>query len=378
MDSEATIMGVGDLHDRTYDDYVITFSPLAGYTVQLYPSKQLYYIYVTDTPEISCLIVVLLITFTAFLVLIYGHLVKKREMKLTEAAKYSFASAAARDAVLLAKKVYVRYISHEIRTPLNAAYLGLKILEKEISKSKGPRHIEHLVTVRDVVNACDIAVGILNDLLNYDKLEDGSLGVEPRRVCALPFLISCTNLFLLPAEEKGIVVIFDIAPDCVSNNDILIIDNIDDIDAIKNKIENEIENENGVDEYGNDNYKTKSIIDKLIDNNGNGNGNGNNATYIDDGNDNNSNKNMSNKSSDKSGQLDQESHPIHSNPNSSHNSNSNSNSNSHNNFNSNPNSNSGSSYPKNCFLSPFDSINVDEHKMSQVIRNLMSNAIKVQ
>ena len=165
------------------------------------------------------MIVVLLITFTAFLVLIYGHLVKKRELKLTEAAKYSFAGAAARDAVLLAKKVYVRYISHEIRTPLNAAYLGLKILEKEISKAKGPNYLERLITVRDVVNACDVAVVILNDLLNYDKLEDDSLTIEPKKVEALPFLISCTKLFLLPAEEKGIQVIFDIAEDSFAAED---------------------------------------------------------------------------------------------------------------------------------------------------------------
>ena len=174
----------------------------------------------TNKPTISCVIVVITIAFTASLVLLYSHLVKNRENKLREEAARSLAGASSRDAVLHAKKLYVRYISHEIRTPLNAAHLGLKILENEIRKEKGPHAKNRLSTVQDIAHACDIAVGILNDLLNYDRLEDGTLIIEPRKILALPFFISTTNLFLLQAEEK-VTFKFDVA-EFSHHNDVII------------------------------------------------------------------------------------------------------------------------------------------------------------
>jgi signal transduction histidine kinase len=246
------------------------------YVITIYPVKSFHDDFITSNPENSCVIVVLLIAFTTFLVLVNCHLARSREKELTESAKHSFAGAAAREAVLLAKKVYVRYISHEIRTPLNAAYLGLKVLEKEIAKRKGPFHAEQLCIIRDVVNACDIAVSILNDLLNYDKLEDGTLMIEPKKVLALPFVISAISLFLLQAEEKGVRVVFDMDMDFSDNNN-----------------------------------------------------NNNNATSSTDL------------------QDSEHNHPSH------------------------PHCTAS-------YLGKNDYINVDEHKMSQVIRNLVSNAIKVR
>lgn len=203
----------GDFHDTIFDKYAVAFTPITGseYTVTIYPTTRFENEFVTFKPTINCVIVVVIIAFTAFLVLLYSHLVKNRENLLREEAARSIADASSRDAVLHAKKLYVRYISHEIRTPLNAAHLGLKILENEIRKEKGPHARNRLATVQDIAHACDIAVGILNDLLNYDRLEDGTLIIEPRKILALPFFISTTNLFLLQAEEKGVTFKFDVA-----------------------------------------------------------------------------------------------------------------------------------------------------------------------
>ena len=74
------------------------------------------------------MIVVFIIFFTACFVLFYSQLLKVHEGRLNERVKHAFASSAARDASLLAKKVYVRYISHEMRTPLNSTFMGLKFL----------------------------------------------------------------------------------------------------------------------------------------------------------------------------------------------------------------------------------------------------------
>lgn len=65
-------------------------------------------------------------------------------------------------------------------------------------------------TVNDISKACHMALSILNDLLNYDKLEDGTLLIEPMRVVALPFILNCTEVLYLQAKEKGLILTFDL------------------------------------------------------------------------------------------------------------------------------------------------------------------------
>jgi len=71
--------------------------------------------------------------------------------------------------------MFVRYISHEIRTPLNTVYMGLQLLESECRAHNIFRLKE---TVKDVKDSCEISLTILNDLLAYDKLEDGVMKLE--------------------------------------------------------------------------------------------------------------------------------------------------------------------------------------------------------
>ena len=185
---------------------------LEHYTITVYPTSELYRYYVTDTPRDICIITVFIIAFTATVVFVYGYLTKKREDRLKELAAQSFAEAKSRDAVLLAKKVYVRYMSHEMRTPLNTMHLGLKILEKDFMRSRGHGYRKRLATVRDIMSACDIGVAFLNDLLNFGKLEDGLLTIKPIKTRALPFISATSKMFLAYAEEKNVMIMFDFEP----------------------------------------------------------------------------------------------------------------------------------------------------------------------
>ena len=65
-------------------------------------------------------------------------------------------------------------------------------------------------TVSDISKACNMALDILNDLLNFDKLEDGTLFIEPKKVLALPFILKSTEVLNLQAKEKGLVLNFDV------------------------------------------------------------------------------------------------------------------------------------------------------------------------
>ena len=202
----------GDYHDPDYDYYSKTFVPIenSSYVMKIYLTKEFYNKYMTSQPFTVSIIVISMLAFTAVTVLLYSQLLKHRESTLTEKAKHAFASTAARDAVLLAKKMYVRYISHEMRTPLNSTFMGLKLLEMELVKASDMAdHEDCLDTLKDVCKACDLVLNILNDLLNYDKLEDGEMALDSKSICVLPFLIESVNSLLLQGREKDIQLLFD-------------------------------------------------------------------------------------------------------------------------------------------------------------------------
>jgi signal transduction histidine kinase/CheY-like chemotaxis protein len=103
----------------------------------------------------------------------------------------------------------VRYISHELRTPLNTAFLGLKLLSSELKASKDPKDRERYDTLCDVNLSCTAAVDILNDMLCYEKLQSGILGLNRENIVVLPFLSNCVSMFSAQARECGVTISID-------------------------------------------------------------------------------------------------------------------------------------------------------------------------
>ena len=57
------------------------------------------------------------------------------------------------------------------------------------------KEVEQKDMLQDLSDACEIAVNILDDLLLYDKIEDGSLTLE-KQICSVrPFLLKGIRLF---------------------------------------------------------------------------------------------------------------------------------------------------------------------------------------
>lgn len=69
------------------------------------------------------------------------------------------------------KKSFVRYISHEIRTPLSIILTGIDVLEEQLKG--GDDIVEILQTVDDLKQPCLSGIQLLNDLLEYEKLDSG-------------------------------------------------------------------------------------------------------------------------------------------------------------------------------------------------------------
>ena len=82
--------------------------------------------------------------------------------------------------------MFVRYVSHEIRTPLSIVSMGLQLAKEELIKVGDVEETVRLL--EDVKSSSDTAVGILNSLLTYDKIDTGTLVLEKEELPVWDFL----------------------------------------------------------------------------------------------------------------------------------------------------------------------------------------------
>ncbi len=67
--------------------------------------------------------------------------------------------------------------------------MGLQLLAEE-------KNYDSMTNVvKDSTNACLTAMGILNDLLLYDKIEEGNMILDLQEINVKPFLIQCIQMF---------------------------------------------------------------------------------------------------------------------------------------------------------------------------------------
>eukprot|EP01041_Mallomonas_annulata_P013494 gene13494-28621_t len=102
------------------------------------------------------------------------------------------------------KRSFVRYVSHEIRTPLNTVTMGIRLIKRELADLVGPGGDELSSILVDIEDSCDTAVQILNELLDYEKLEAGIMTIDKSKIMVKTFLNKTIRPFHLNASEKRI------------------------------------------------------------------------------------------------------------------------------------------------------------------------------
>ena len=106
-----------------------------------------------------------------------------------------------------AKSEFLANMSHEIRTPMNGI-IGMADLA--LSTSDAAEQRDFIALLR---SSADSLLVILNDILDYSKLEAGKTTLCPERVPLHGFLTEAVGQMMVPARNKGLELRFEIAPE---------------------------------------------------------------------------------------------------------------------------------------------------------------------
>ena len=217
--------GEGDWHDPRYDEYAhsmyLTDIPWAAprsvrYELTIYPTEAMFQQFYTHVPLAVCLSFVGIIGLCTAVFFLYDYVVMD--------------DARRRQAILALKKKFVRFVSHEVRTPLSTVYMGLELLKADLydestasssggagsdlsdscdppattSATTAEREAERLDILNDVMENCQNAVSVLNDILSYDKIEAGALQLETLPVNIWDVLRKTVGEFQIQAKNRKI------------------------------------------------------------------------------------------------------------------------------------------------------------------------------
>lgn len=233
----------GDFHDHNYNKYERTVDLNTGesfgpestiYTVSIYPTGKYFDTYTTTNPLVATIGAVCIMLVTSLVFFLYDYFVRK--------------AFEANKAVLEAKRKFMRFISHEVRTPLNTVSMGLRLLADEMknacqlpnrigrtaSSISSPRTASiasnssasnrsisvdsqesagNIVEWMSLTEECHAnaqsAVKVLNDLLNYDKIEDGTLNLDLAIISMWELIETTVTEFRLQAKKAKVKLLLD-------------------------------------------------------------------------------------------------------------------------------------------------------------------------
>ncbi len=135
--------------------------------------------------------------------------ITERKRAEDERSRYLATLAEAHDQALASTRVksaFVANMSHEIRTPMHVI-IGMADMALD---SEDPAEARQYVTTAR--SAAVALLGILNDVLDYSKMEAGKLAVERVAMSVRDIIEEVVRSFVITATRKGLVLDFRIDP----------------------------------------------------------------------------------------------------------------------------------------------------------------------
>ncbi|MBP0026760.1 ATP-binding protein [Roseofilum sp. Guam] len=134
---------------------------------------------------------------------------RKEAMEALSAAKEAAENANQAKSTFLAK------MSHELRTPLNAILGFTQVMIRHLgdtSSTVTPARIEeHFGYLKVIHHSGEHLLDLINDLLNWSKIEAGKMELHQNRFNLYDMLSSLYQMFKLKAEHQGLSLSFDVS-----------------------------------------------------------------------------------------------------------------------------------------------------------------------
>ncbi len=129
-----------------------------------------------------------------------GYVFEKQRRKMEEQEKQLIEAKKIADQSNEAKTSFLVSMSHEIRTPINAV-LGMDEMILRESKE------ESILSYADnIQSAGQSLLSVINDVLDFSKIESGRLDILPVEYSLQDLMNDCYSLIIMRAEKKNLIM----------------------------------------------------------------------------------------------------------------------------------------------------------------------------